>query len=490
MTYKKAAKVIYRSGEDEAVRLICLISKRLRLSKKEISELKRKIQVLEGRLSKNSRNSHKPPSLDGLNKPKPKSLRKKTERKTGGQKGHKGHTLKMVKHPDNIKVYSVVQCKNCGCLLKDEPSQGIKNRQVFDIPPVQIEVTEHQAEIKKCPLCNHRNNAEFPKEVKAPVQYGSQLNSIITYLKIYQLLPYKRTCELLYDLFNVNLSQGTIATITKSCSDIIQKPLERIMDCLIKSDVNHFDETGCRVKGALHWMHVASNPKFTYIGVHQKRGKEAIDDIGILPRFKGRAIHDAFKPYFRYDGLHGLCNAHHLRELTYIHEQEGHQWAKQMKDCLMDIKRAVEQASQTSNQLPQHEAHAFETLYQLILEAGCYKNPPPESNSKGKNTRGRSKKTKARNLLERLLLRKEETLAFMHDFNVPFDNNQAERDFRMVKVQQKISGTFRSETGAENFCRIRSYISTAKKNSVNPIGVLSDAIADKPFMPILYRVPE
>ena len=264
---------------------------------------------------------------------------------------------------------------------------------------------------------------------------GSRLKSIIAYLRIYQLLPYQRTSELLYDLFNVHLSQGTIAAITQSCSDILQKPLERIMDCLVKSDVDHFDETGCRIKGILHWMHVASNLKFTYIGVHQKRGKEAIDGIGILPQFKGRAIHDAFKSYFQYDGLHGLCNAHHLRELTYIYEQEGQAWAKQMKDCLIGIKKAVEQTSQTANRLPQYELQEFETLYQLILEAGCYENPPPESNSKGKNTRGRPKKTKARNLLERLSLRKEETLAFMHDFNVPFDNNRAERDFRMVKVQ-------------------------------------------------------
>ncbi len=209
MIYEKAAKVIYQSGEDEAVRFICLISNQLRASKKEISKLKRKIQVLEGRLSKNSRNSHKPPSSDGLKKPKPKSLRKKTGRKTGGQQGHKGHTLTMGTRPNHV--------------------------------------------------------------------------------------------------------------------------LEQIMNCIIKSDVNHFDETGCRVKGTHHWMHVASNLKFTYIGVHRKRGKEAIDDIGILPRFKGRAIHDAFKPYFQYNGLHGLCNAHHLRELTYIYEQEGQTWAKQLK---------------------------------------------------------------------------------------------------------------------------------------------------------------
>ena len=482
MKYEKSARVIYRSGEEEAVRIICLISEQLRESKKEISNLKRKIQLLEGRLSKNSRNSHKPPSSDGLAKPRPKSLRRKAGRTTGGQKGHKGHTLKKVECPDRIEEHTVDKCEKCSCSLENEAIQDIEKRQVFDIPPIKMEVTEHQAEIKKCPLCDHLNKASFPEGVNAPAQYGARLKSIITYLRIYQLLPYKRTVELLYDLFNVYLSQGTIANITKFCAHIIQKPLERIKECLLRSDVNHFDETGCRVEGVLNWMHVASNNNFTYIGVHPKRGKEAIDDIGILPHFTGRAIHDGFKPYFQYDGLHGLCNSHHLRELTYLYEQEGQEWAKQMKECLVDIKKAVERASLERNHLPQYEADEFETLYQLIIEAGYYKNPPPESNSEGKNTRGRPKKSKALNLLDRLLLRKEETLAFMRDFNVPFDNNQAERDFRMVKVQQKISGTFRNRKYAEDFCRIRSYLSTAKKNSFNSIKVLSDAIAGKPFM--------
>ena len=265
MTNKKAARVIYQSGEKEAIRFICQLSGELQSARKKTIKLEKKICILEERLAKNSRNSHKPPSSDGLNKPKPKSLRQKTGRKTGGQKGHKGYTLKMVEHPDHVKVYFVDQCEKCGCSIKNEPSQSIEKRQVFDIPPVQIEVTEYQAEIKKCPLCDHRNSAAFPEEVKAPAQYGSRLKSIITYLRIYQLLPYQRTAELLQDLFNVHLSQGTIATITKACSDILQKPLEQIINCLIKSDVNHFDETGCRVKGTLQWMHVASNLKFTYI---------------------------------------------------------------------------------------------------------------------------------------------------------------------------------------------------------------------------------
>jgi transposase len=483
MTNKRAAEIIYQSGEDVAIRLMCRLSDELSSYKKTISKFERRIHTLESRLAKNSRNSHKPPSSDRFDKPKPMSLREKTGKKPGGQKGHKGYTLKMTKHPDYIIPYSVNQCENCNCSLEREKPYRVEKRQVFDVPPARIEVTEHQAEVKKCPDCGNDNTATFPKEVNAPVQYGLRLKSIIVYLRTYQLLPYQRTTELLSDLFNVNLSQGKLDNVTKACSDVLQEPLRQIADYITKSSVANFDETGCRVMGKLHWLHVASNPKFTYLEIHQKRGTEALDDINILPRFKGRAIHDSFKPYFAYDGLHGLCNAHHLRELKYLYEQEEQGWAKQMKDCLKDIKSRVSEAKEVVNRLPQYEIQQFETLYQLILETGCYRNPPPERNSKGKNTTGRPKKTKARNLLERLDKRKEETLAFMHDFNVPFDNNQAERDIRMTRVQQKISGTFRSGEGAKNFCRIRSYISTARKNSANTIEAILDAFNGKPFIP-------
>ena len=485
MTDKRAAKIIYQSGEDTAVQLMCRLSDELRSSKKTVSVLERRIHDLEGQLAKNSRNSSMPPSSDRFNKPCPKSLREKTGRSSGGQKGHKGHTLEMSEHPDCVIDHPVTQCEKCDSSLKDEPVRDTENRQIFDLPPIRIEVTEHRAEVKRCPSCGHINTAAFPVGINAPVQYGNRLKSIIVYLKGYQLLPFKRTTELLSDLFNVNLSQGTLDNITRSSSDILREPLKQIADCIIESPIAHFDETGCRVLDKPHWMHVASNSKATYLDVHQKRGKEAIDDIGVLPRFKGRAIHDSFGSYFQYDGLHGLCNAHHLRELTYLHEEEGQSWAKQMKDCLKDIKKMVDNARETTDHLSQDETTQFETLYQLILEAGCYQNPPPERISMGKNTVGRQKKTKTRNLLERLERRKKEVLAFMYDFNVPFDNNQAERDIRMVKVQQKISGTFRSEKGAVNFCRIRSYISTARKNSVNAIEAIRNAFGGKPFIPTL-----
>ncbi len=483
MTDKRAAKIIYQSGEDVAVRLMCQLSGELQSSKKTIAQLERRIHNLEGQMAKNSRNSSMPSSSDRFNKPCPKSLREKTGKRSGGQKGHTGYTLKMSERPDRVIDHSVAQCERCNHSLANDLPYEIEKRQVFDVPPARMEVTEHRAEIKICPHCNHINKATFPHGVNAPAQYGYRLKSIIVYLRTYQLVPYQRTTELMYDLFGVNLSQGTLDNITGYSSNILRQSLRQIADRIAESPVAHFDETGCRVLGKTHWMHVASTSKFTYLELHQKRGKEAIDDIGVLPRFKGRAIHDSFNSYFRYDGLHGLCNAHHLRELTYLHEQEAQGWAKQMKDCLKDIKERVDNAKKTTGHLSQDETMQFETLYQLILEAGCYQNPPPERISRGKNTVGRQKKTKARNLLERFDRRKKEILAFMHDFNVPFDNNQAERDIRMTKIQQKISGTFRSEKGAADFCRIRSYISTARKNSVNTIEAIFNAFNGKPFIP-------
>lgn len=321
MTKKESAIIIYRSGEKLAVKLMCSLSEELCKSKGTVIKLENKIHVLEGQLAKNSQNSHKPPSSEKFNKVQPKSLREKTGRKTGGQNGHKGHTLKMVEQPNKTIIHSINQCKKCGYSLEDKIPFRVEKRQVFDLPPIEIKVTEHQAEIKRCPHCNYQNKGIFPEGVKAPTQYGERIKSIIVYLRAHQLLPYHRTSELLYDLFNINLSQGTLDNITKSYSSVLQKPLDQIRDNLIDSPIANFDETGCRVRGKLHWLHSASNSQLTYFDVHQKRGKEAIDNIGILPHFKGRAVHDAFNVYFGYDVLHGLCNAHHMRELTYIHEQ-------------------------------------------------------------------------------------------------------------------------------------------------------------------------
>lgn len=465
---------IYHAGPDVVVKVLCELHA-------EIISLQKRVKALEEQIAQNSRNSSKPPSSDGPQKPKPRNLRIKTGRKPGGQKGHKGHTLKMLQNPDHTIVHPVNQCSYCACSLGKQLPIDMEKRQEFDLPPLKLEVTEHQAQIKLCLNCGQLNKAKFPENVKAPTQYGPRLKATAVYLKNYQLLPYERTRELLCDLFSCELSEGTLANINNDCFDLLNDTSQKITKQLIKAPVINVDETGARVEGKRQWLHVVSTPELTYYDIHQKRGGEAIDDIGILPLFQGRAIHDFWKPYFKYDCSHGLCNAHHLRELFFLHEQQNQAWAKRMIDCLIDIKNAVDKTKETSNCLLKEQIHQFEKRYQQIIDEGYTENPILAKSAK-KKKRGRRKKSKARNLIERLDEYRNEALAFMYDFNVPFDNNLAERDIRMMKVQQKISGTFRSLTGAKTFCRIRSYISTAKKNAVNIIDAIRDAFEGTPFV--------
>ena len=473
---------IYHAGPDVVVKVLCQLSGQVEMLQKQVAELQKEVQKLKDQLAKNSRNSSKPPSSDGFKKPSPKSLRPRGKRKPGGQKGHPGSTLKMVDKPDHTIIYPVDQCRRCGHRLADEASIDVEKRQVFDIPPIQMEVTEHQAEIKPCSHCGHLNKAAFPEQVKAPVQYGPRLKAIAVYLRQYQLLPYNRTRELFRDLFSTDLSEGTLTNITDTCSELLEHPIDQILKQLEQSSVVNFDETGSSVYGKRQWLHVASTPNLTYYEIHPKRGSLAMDHMGILSNFKGRAIHDFWKPYFKYNCNHGLCNAHHLRELIFLNEQHSQRWAKNMMDCLIDIKKAVDETKTSTDTLFKEQIHKFETRYQNILDKGYNENPLPKKKST-KKKRGRSKKSKARNLLERLDEHRKEVLAFMYDFKVPFDNNLAERDLRMAKVQQKISGTFRSQDGANAFCRIRSYISTVRKNTVNVIDAIGNAFQGYPFLP-------
>ena len=470
------ALAIYHAGPEVVVRVLCELSK-------QVAFLQRKMQMLKDQLVKNSRNSSKPPSSDGLKKPSPKSLRPRGKSNPGGQKGHSGSTLKMVDNPNHCVVHSVKQCQKCGHCLADETPIDIEKRQVFDIPPIQMEVTCHQAHTKQCPHCGYLNKAAFPEQVKAPVQYGTRLKAIAVYLRQYQLLPYNRTRELFRDLFSIDLSEGTLTNITNTCSKLLEQPLNQIQKQLEQSKVVHFDETGSSVKGKRQWLHAAATPNLTYYQIHPKRGCDAMDHMDILPNFNGRAIHDFWKPYFKYHCNHGLCNAHHLRELIFLHEQHDQQWAKEMMDCLVDIKESVDEAKTSTDTLFKEQIQKFEARYQNILDEGYNENPLPKKESTKRKKRGRIKKTKARNLLERLDEHRKEVLAFMYDFKVPFDNNLIERDLRMAKVQQKISGTFRSQDGADAFCCIRSYISTARKNAVNAIDAIGSAFEGCPFLP-------
>lgn len=445
-----------------------------------IAELQRRVAELEARLGMNSRNSSKPPSSDGYQKPEPKSLREKSGRKPGGQEGHGGETLKMAALPDEVVVCSVSQCERCGISLNGEAAE-VERRQVFDLPPMRLRVTEHRAETKGCPACGHVNRALFPEGVAAPVQYGQHIKSIAVYLLQYQLLPYDRTGELMADLFSAPMSTGTLANMVAACDMAVEPATERIKEAIRGSGVVHFDESGGSVGGKLTWFHVASTEKATHYDLHAKRGSEAMDEIGILPGFEGRAIHDFWKPYLGYDCAHGLCNAHLLRELVFVHEEIGQRWAGQMIGHLLAIKGAVDEAK--AGCLSGKELRRFERRYRRILKMGRAENPVARRGP-GRRKRGRPKKSKAANLLERFEKYPKEILAFMYDFRVPFDNNLSERDIRMLKVRLKISGTFRSEDGGKAFCRIRGYISTARKNAVGAIDAIKSAFAGQPFIPL------
>jgi len=495
MMTREEAQAIYRAGEETVVRVLLEMDARIHDALRAIDGLEQqvrdltlrldaseqRVKHLEDQLAKNSRNSSKPPSTDGFQKPAPKSLREKSARPSGGQPGHTGKTLTMVETPDRTERHRIEHCECCGRSLAACPPDGIEKRQVHDLPPLRLIVTEHQAERKRCP-CGHLNKAAFPEGVNAPVQYGSGIKALAVYFKNYQFLPYERTCELFADLFDCGISEGTLANLVSECHERLEAPVRQIKAQIAQAPVAQFDESGARVEKKLWWLHAASTATATYYDIHPKRGAEAIKAIGILPNFIGRAIHDFWKPYFGYECDHGLCNAHHLRELIFVHEQHRQAWADAMIDCLLGIKTAVAQARQTTNHLTEDQRRDFEARYQRILDQGYAQNPLSPAPVRKK--RGRRKKTKPRNLLERLDEHRQEVLAFMYDFNVPFDNNLAERDIRMMKVQQKISGTFRSEDGAHAFCRIRSYLSTARKNALGAMDAIARVFDGNPFVPI------
>ena len=482
MLTREQAQAIYRAGEETVVLVLLAMDARLHALEQRVEDLQSHARHLQDQLVKNSRNSSKPPSTDGFQKPAPKSLREKSGRPSGGQPGHAGQTLTMAEKPDRTERHRVERCACCGRSLADRPPEGIEQRQVHDLPPLRLTVTEHQTEIKRCP-CGHLNKATFPEGVNAPVQYGPGLKAAAVYLKQYQLLPFKRTCELLADLFECGISEGTLDNILGECHERLEQPVQQIKAQIAQAPVAQFDESGSRVEKKLWWLHAASTANATYYDIHPKRGVEALEAIGILPDFGGRAIHDFWKPYFSYGCAHGLCNAHHLRELIFVHEQYQQDWADTMIDCLLDIKKTVALAKPTTDHLTKARIRDFEARYQSILDQGYAQNPlsPAPAGKK----RGRWKKTKPRNLLERLDEHRQEALAFMYDFRVPFDNNLAERDIRMIKVQQKISGLFRTEEGAKAFCRIRSYISTARKNGLGALEAIARVLTSNPFVPNL-----
>lgn len=412
------------------------------------------ITLLLNQLGLNSNNSSKPPSTDP-NREKQKKT--PSEKKPGGQKGHKGTTLQKFTDPDVIEKIPVDKTTIPEGAYKDV---GYESRQIVDIDISRI-VTEYRAQVLENAI-GTRYTAQFPEGVSRPVQYGVNVKVHSVYMSQYQLIPYNRVEENFQDQVGIPISAGSIYNFNKNAYERLEIFEAVVKSKLIESGLCHADETGINIDGKRRWLHCVSNNWWTFYFPHEKRGLEAMEAMGVLPWFKGILCHDHWKPYFKIDCQHALCNAHHLRELERAWEQDKQEWARDIRDLLLQINKAVDDAG---GHLPAADSMKYRHKYRDLLEKAEKECPPPdESQRKGK--RGRLKRSKSRNLLERLRDFENETLLFMDDEKVPFSNNQGENDIRMTKVQQKISGCFRSMKGAAMFCRIRSYLSTCRKNGV------------------------
>lgn len=445
--------------------------------------LQKRVQQLEAHLTLNSRNSSKPPSSDGYTKPAPKSERPKSNRKSGGQPGHNGNTLKPVKNPDHIIPHPLDICPcGCGGSLRNQPVLRYESRQVFDLPPLRLEVTEHRAEVKVCPRSGQEVCAPFPPGVAAPAQYSPRFLAWLVYCRVQQLLPLERIRQMCQDLFGQTLSTGTIQSACENTETRLlpfQSTVERL---LRQAAVAHADETGLRVAGKLHWLHVLSTRLLTWYGVHTKRGNEAIEDFGLLLSFQGRLIHDCWSAYLGLKCKHGFCCAHLLRELTFLFEQLHQAWAGKLHDLFLDMHRFVaQQKAKRVSCLSPPQLASWRRRYNALITKGRTANPQPPAPKKRR--RGRLKKSKPLNLLDRMEHHADSILAFLYDFRVPFSNNIAEQDIRMTKVQQKISGCFRTLEGAHTFAHVRSYISTLRKNHQDILAATADALCGRPFIP-------
>jgi len=440
----------------------------------EIEILKARIAELERRLGLNSANSGKPPSSDGLKKPaRVRSSREPSDKPTGGQKGHKGETLLQVAEPDSVVDHFPPSCAACGAAVTPAMSSGHSARQVFDLPePRPLVVTEHRAHDCLCAGCGAHTRASFPDEVNAPVQYGPRIAAFVIYLLHYQLLPEDRLAELMADLFGVKLVAATIARMSRTCAACLQDFVAAVRDLVAGAAVKHMDETGFRIGGKTQWLHVASTAWLTFYRVCARRGSLLANVVGVV-------VHDHWKPYYTMPGvLHALCNAHHLRELKALIDIEKEDWARKMHRLLRRACHAVNLARERGGVLKPRLIASFERRYDAIVAEGLAFHEAqspllPITQTQGGKRRGRKRRRTGHNLLLRLASRKQDVLRFLSDPNVPFTNNQAERDGRMMKVKQKISGGFRSLEGATDFAIVRSFISTAKKQAWNVIQALT-----------------
>ena len=469
--------------------------------REQVQALLARVQLLEARLAKDSHNSSKPPSSDGLAR-KTKSLRERSGKKRGGQPGHPGHRVSLVATPDAVETHRPTQCGTCQQTLPADAPRWIERRQVQELPVMRLHVTEHQILHVRCPACGATTEAEPPAGVSAPRQYGPRLRAVATYLVQQQFVPYARVREFFADVFGAALSAGTLVNLVRLGAARLHSVEEEIKTALRQASVLHHDETALRQASVLHhdetglrvagpdggrleWTHVTCTNELTHYSRHAARGAAALEAIGILPGYVGTSMHDGWSSYRHFQTCrHALCNAHHLRELTFVQEELHQAWAGKLKQLLREMRTAVERARAAgATQLERTVRDDFIVRYEALLGDGLALNPQPPPPGpapeipNGKRRRGRRKQSPVRNLLDRLWMGEPEVLVFLDDFAVPFDNNQAERDLRMVKVQQKVSGTFCSEAGADAFCRIRSVCSTWRKQRRSVLDALEHAFA-------------
>lgn len=439
--------------------------------KKENAELRSRVAELELRLAKyenpkNSGNSSVPPSQDPFGKTK--SLREKSKKPQGGQKGHEGSKLKMVATADAIVVHDVENCSCCGNSLEEAP-EHFDARQVFDIPEIKIYATEHRRLHRRCVSCGKSNKGQFPEQLVQEAQYGTHLKSLCVYLQNYQMLPFARCSELIPDLTGHCISTGSLSNFQKQCFGGLRDYEQHIRQQLLQSPILHADETGVRLNGKNSWIHVVSNKTISLFSHHLNRGKQAMDAVGLLELYKGTLVHDRFSSYFSYECDHGLCNAHILRDLVYVEEAFDAPWAKQIRKLLCRAKRDKEEN-------PNLKAAYYSRIFKRYT--GLVRPIIKEYN-------GALKKTDEQRLAFALEKHKYLFLKFLKQIDVPFDNNQAERDLRMIRAKQKVSGCFRSQNHAQYFARIRGYISTLKKNNKSVLDNIQNVFLQKPFLPIM-----
>ena len=442
-------------------------------------ELQAEVRRLRDAAAQNSRNSSRPPSTDGAERPKPKSLRKKSGRKSGGQPGHPGRTLESSDTPKHVEVHPLLECV-CGEDLSKTPAVDYQRRQVFDLPSLELECKEHRAEIKECPCCHRTVVADFPADVKAPVQYGKNFRALLAYLYDAQEGASLRIREMCAEMFGYAVSEGTLQSARQEQYEALEPFENRLQELLPQEPVLHADETSVPIDKVRHWLHVLCTPLLTFFAIHRSRGKAGIEAAGIIPRFTGWLMHDFLSSYLGFENcLHTFCKSHLLRELIFLFEQHRQQWAGDLHDLFLEMLQCVQQRKARDAPLTEREYKRWRERYRTLLGEGRKANPLTPKQRANR----RAKQSKEQNLLDRLEAYDDSILAFLWELDLPFTNNEAERAFRMLKVRVKISGCFRTFNGACRHVRIRSYISTLRKHGMPVLEYLRRALEGRPFLP-------